>query len=67
MNIKLIVTSTTDGKHIGSVITYNGDSIAVGGFIFEKNQILDLGDGLYRLFNTNYSIDCNTLTETNHA
>jgi hypothetical protein len=58
MNITLKITETTDGKFVGSIITYDGVSVSINGFTFEPHQVVNLGSGRWRIHNSHYSVDC---------
>ena len=57
MDMRLKIYATTDGKFVGKEIVWDGVSLQLNGFTFEPHQVLDLGGGLWRIHNSNYSID----------
>jgi len=57
MNIRLKIFSTTDDKFVGKEIIWDGVALQLNGFTFQPHEVLNLGDGLWRIHNSNYSVD----------
>jgi hypothetical protein len=57
MQVQLKVTATTDGKFVGKVLVFDGETLALNGFVFQKHQVSDLGGGKWRIHNSHYSAD----------
>lgn len=57
MNIRLKIHTTTDGKFVGKEIVWDGVLLRLNGFTYEPHQVTSLGAGLWRIHNSNYSID----------
>jgi hypothetical protein len=57
MKLRLTVFATTDGKFVGKELVWDGVSLQLNGFVFESHQMLELGDGLWRATNSNYSAE----------
>ena len=57
MDIRLKIYATTDGKFVGKEIVWNGVSLKLNGFTYEPHEVTNLGAGLWRIHNSNYSAD----------
>jgi hypothetical protein len=63
MDIRLRIYATTDGKFVGREIIWDGVSLQLNGFTYEAHQVIDLGGGLWRIHNSNYSVDAMEVEE----
>jgi hypothetical protein len=57
MDIRLKIYATTDGKFVGKEIVWNGVSLQLNGFTYDPHEVTNLGAGLWRIHNSNYSAD----------
>ena len=54
--MKYQIITTTDGQFVGKVFT-EFQQVVLNGAEFEPDKIVPLGDGVYRVSNSNYVID----------
>ena len=51
------IIDTTDNKYVGHEIDINARPILLGDTEFYPDKVVQIGEGIWRLYNTNYVID----------